>query len=328
MKSKWMFLPLAFAVLISYVFQRGLVVFSKTSLVPPELLTGLTYYFICGGLAAAFIGILCDKVNVRKLLLISYILGFVGLLVLKMSPLVFGLLFGISAATARLGPFSAPMKVIDKGASLSIVPQSMAKSLSTPLFVFLLAGLLKGLGWDWSVCILSALFLGIGVWVYSQVPNDYTEGWKLKEIPRWFMNWEILAFMACQVGQTMAYQTILKNMLPTLQGVGYTAVFATTLVSASFLLEFTGRLPVAWFADKFGYGRVYWVSALLVPVYILVPTFPVVALALTMIFSSVSTPTMFPYGRRLVGKASVGTLLGVSLVIQYLATGIFWGFVK
>lgn len=327
-KVKWMWLPLAMGVLINYIFQRGLVIFSKTNMVSPELLAGLPWMYIFGGLAAAFVGLCCDNVNARKIFLLSTICGFIGLLTIGFSPILFGFLFGASVAAAKLCPFTGTMKLVDHNPSMNIYPQSIAKSLASILIPFIFGGFLTALGFNYGMSLLATIYLLVGYWVYKQMPDDYIEGWNLKAIPSWLKNWNTWLYIAVFISTGITYQLVLREMLPTLMNFGYTKLAAIALASSVAWLEFGVRLPACWLGDKLGHKYVFICQLVGILALIFLPFFPILALVLNYAASGCGTPSMFPFGKQIAGKANVATFMGIMQVLNWIGCGIAFGFVK
>lgn len=315
-----MWIPLALAVFISYIFQRGLIIISKTELAPTELTIGVPYYLIVVGLSAGIFGLLCDNFNTRKLFLIMCFLGFLGLLLIEYSPIGFGILFGASAAMTRCGAFSGPMKLFDKNLSWNIVWQSVGKSVAPLVIPLFLLTFLSLLGWSLSIAILATIYLISGYLIYLVMPDDVMEKWNLKEVALWVKNkWFWVVFIAVMTGAY--YQVFMSRMIPALTNIKYSLSDAVFIVLILGFLEIGGRFLFAWLSDKFDCHVL--LCCILNPMDILLlwfvlPTYPVIAIGLHFLANGGVTPTNWPAMRKVVGAQYVSTLYGVCIFISWI----------
>jgi nitrate/nitrite transporter NarK len=317
-----MSLPLSLGILINYFFQRGLTLFAKTPLAPPSLGQGLSYYFIAAGIIIAFIGLLCDNMNSRKIFLWSAFCGAASLLCISSAPLAFGILMGAATAVARISPNTAPMKVLDKNLGMSLVPQGMAKSLAGIIMPIVMGFLLMTVGWNWAMPILAAVYIVIGFLVYALIPDDYVRGWNIRAIPEWRKDWEVWAFLVTFISTIVAFYVGMKQFIPSLVATGASMVGATAFIASVSWFEFAARPVSGWLGDRIGYGKVFHASLMLIVAYLLISVIPWIAIPIIMIGSGIQTPSMFPLVRRLVGKANVATLFGIGYCIASILTGL------
>ena len=319
-------LPLTLGVIGSYAFQRGLVLFSKIPGVPGNLLPGLKIYYAIVALSALLIGILCDQINTRKLVLIFTVIGCLGILALPWSAWGFGVLFGTSAALFKLGPYSGPLKTIKERMSWNITPQVAAKSIGSVAFALLLGTLLVQLSWTWAMIILLAFYLGAGVLGYLVMPEDKIEGWKLGQLKTWMKDWKTWLFMGHQGTINIIHQLYLVGSLPALLAVGYSKTEALLIVGVILgLYEVVIRFGTGWFADR----TPYWPFMLAYPIVgtiglLTLTTAPIIGMLLISTVGAMQTGTYWPLAKKIVGPVYLGTFLGIGLVIQYAVTAILF----
>lgn len=315
-----MWMPLSLVVFISYIFQRGLVIISKTAMAPPELLIGMPYYMAAIGISALLIGLLCDNFNTRKLFLLLCFAGFVGLLIIPYSPLGFGILFGASASMTRCGAFSGPMKLFDKDLSWNIVWQSVSKSIAPVVIPLFLLAFLAMLGWSWVIAILASLYLIAGILIYKIMPDDVMEKWNFSDIKQWVKSWRVWAVFAAMVA-TPIYQIFMSRMIPTLQTHGYTMTDAVSIVLLLGFLEVGGRFLFSWIADKWDCHEIICYIVNFVDVFLtwlVLPVFPLIAIAIHFIANGGSTPTNWPTMRKAVGAQYVSTFYGITVFVSFI----------
>jgi len=300
-------------------------ILSRTNLAPPELLMGIPIFLITVSFATVLLGIMLDNFNTRKLVLIFTILGFLGLLVIPYSPILFGVLFGFGVALDRSGTYSVMMKLMKERFSWSVVPMSISRSLSTVVLPLFLAGFLKGLGWNNSIAILASIYLVLGLWVYGSMPNDYIQGWSLSVIRGWLKQRKmlfILSFMA--INGLNGY--IFSMMVPSLIGSGFTQKEALYFISGTAMIGVPMRFAWAYIGDKWNmHENIGIITGLcMIVIFFTIKTMPLTMIPFHFITNSAYSIVWWSYCRRAVGAEHVATLHGIAVTFAALLSALLF----
>ena len=107
--KKQIWLPLSGLIFGTYMIQRGLASLAKAG-VADHLKEATSIMFTVAGFSALIMGMLCDNIKAKTMLIIAGIVAAIGIALLPYTALGFGLLFGAGAAIFKLVPYSNPLK--------------------------------------------------------------------------------------------------------------------------------------------------------------------------------------------------------------------------
>jgi len=331
-KLNLIWLPLALSIFGVYAIQRGFATFAKASDFPiPHMQEALAIYFTVMSLAVLIGGYFLDNFNSRKVLMFATGLGVFGIIFVSQSPMIFGVLFGVSAAFIKLGPFSSPMKLFNKNEALKISPQSAAKNIGGAAFILFLGGTLKLLGWENTTVILSIFFLIVGWVTYIMLPDDKIEGWKWDIFLILSKDWKfwmiaVYFFIMCGV-----YYIAISALYPGLTKAGIPSATALTMLAVSYLICGGLRFFVAWLGDQEikGYKLrlpLMWFGAFGMAICIpLIKIYPVLSLVIFTLMSAIHTPNYWAYCKEQWGATHISTVVALGFFFMYLGAGVMYG---
>jgi len=332
-KLNLIWLPLALSIFGVYAIQRGFATFAKASdFAIPHMTDALSIYFTVMSLSVLLGGYFLDNFNSRKILMFASALGVVGIALVPQSALAFGLLFGVSAALIKIGPYSSPMKLFDRNEAMRIAPQSAAKNIGGAAFILFLGAGLKTLGWDLTSIILAIFFALVGIVTYLMVPDDKIEGWKwdiflkLKnDIKFWFL--ALYFFLMCGIYYVAIYQ-----FYPALTKVaGLQKTTALTTLAISFICAGALRFFVAWLGEqelkgiKFRLPLMWIGTAGMGSCLLITPINPLLSLIIFTFMSAIHTPNYWAYCKEQWGPRYIATVVSLGFFFMYLGAGLMYG---
>lgn len=327
-KINWDWLPLSMLIFIVYMIQRGLAALAKTDIVIPWLMSGLGIYFTTASLTTLIIGFISDRIKPIILIIASIIIGVCGIIGLSINQWLFGILFGIAAASFKIISYSAPLKNkttnID---ALRIAPQASAKNFGAAFFILLAGGIITNMGFYPFVLLLSTIFVIIGLWSIITLKNHNIEkSWKIKDIIELSKNykfWLFIIYCGLMVG---LYYLAVSGFIPAMLSIGLSRnisllIFGLCLIGSGLL-----RWPHAWLGEKIGHWKVMVAGTIGIGVSLLLTNlYPIFALLLFMVSGSAHTPNYWTCAKKEFGAKYIGTVLGLGYVAMYLGAGILYG---
>lgn len=327
-KISWDWLPLSMLIFIVYMIQRGLAALAKTDMVVPWLKDGLGIYFTTASLTALLMGFVSDRVRPLILMGLSLAVGLCGIAGLMVSPWMFGILFGVAAASFKVLSYSAPLKNKTTNVdALRIAPQASAKNFGAALFLLLVGGIIAKFGFVSFTIILSILFGGIGLWSTIAVRNHKpTKSWEWKravELVKKSKFWGFMIYCGVMVG--LYYLTIM-GFIPAMLKVGLSKATALSILGLTLVGAGLCRWPLAWLGERIGHWKVMIGGTLGIGLSMLItPLNPILATLMFAPFASAHTPNYWTVAKKEFGSEYLGTVLGLGYVAMYLGAGVLYG---
>jgi MFS family permease len=328
-RNSLLWLPLSLPIFCIDIVQRGFAAFAKAGELVPNLKEALSIYFFVLSVGILLFGFICDRFNSRKILLLSMIVGAVGMFSIPYTSWGFGLLFGAAASLMKVAPFSSALKLINKNEALNVSPQAAAKNIAGASFTLFIGALLINIGW--ATTILAVFILMSGIFVYITVPDDKMEGWKWNifvELSKDWKFWMMAIYFFFMCGW---YYIAIYGYFPALVNEGFDKTVAATIVAISFLCSGALRFFVAWLGDRrlFGYKirlPLLWIGTFGMAACIpLTPVFPILSLCLFTFMSSIHTPNYWAYCKEQWGPTYIATTVSLGFFFMYLGAGVMYG---
>lgn len=315
--------PLALSVLGVYAIHRGLSTFCKTDLVAPWFQEALSLFFFTAAIAGLIFGPLLDKMNSRKVLLVSVGLAIVGLLSLQFGPWGFALLFGAGSVLMRIAVFSSPMKLFNEKESWHIAPQASAKNFGSAFFILFFGAVIIGLGWGMSSIILSAFIALTGLYAYMVLPNDKIEGWSYKIFPKLAKDWRFWLMVLYFISVGSAGYWFFSSAIPAMLKTGIAIKVAITILATSFILSGVCRWFAAWLGHKIGHIKTSLLALAMLIVSCLTITYaPVFVVYLGAVALALFTPNYWPAMKRLWGPENIATVGAIAYFLMSAGAGV------
>ena len=332
-KLNLIWLPLALSIFGVYAIQRGFAVLN-TSI--PNMEIGMPMFFMTMSLAVLIGGYILDNFNARNVLLFATGLSAIGIALVPYTSLGFGLLFGCSAALMKIGPYSAPLKLIASKPALQISPQSSAKNFGGAVLILGVYGVMLNLGWVTTTTILSIFFVIVGIATYFMLPDDKIEGWRwdiLKELLDDEKFWLICLYFFVMSGFYWMAVTQYKSALIAM---GYSKAWSLNIIAISFIIAGFLRFVVSWIGDDVYLNIRDRMIRLRLPLMIvgtmgmalavyLLKFNPLISLIIFTPMSAIHTPNYWAYCREQWGPKYISTVLGLGYFFMYLGAGVMYG---
>lgn len=328
----WDWLPLSGLVMIVYMIQRGFMAISKGGFTDIDIKAAMGVFFTATALFSVVIGFLADRVKAQNIVALAGITGTLGILALGYNTWAFGILMGLTAAVAKMIPFSAPLKrLTSKWDALRITPQAVAKTVGKAAFMFLLAATLKTMGFSQFTWIAAPIFAFLGWSAYVLVKRAEVEPkiikWDLESVKATLMNWKWYLLAGTYAIAAVGYYTIVPSIVPGLVGLGQTKTNALLIFGTGMMLLAPLRWAWAWLGDVTkGHQAIYLgYSACWVAGAFLVPMYPLIGIPAFMIISKCATPNFWVTAKKWLGEKYLGTGVGMAFIVTYLTIGCYLG---
>ena len=322
-------LPLAGIVTVLYMIQRGFTGIAKAGVVDVDLMFGMKIFFTTVALTALAIGFLSDRIKPSILLAAATVAGMIGIASGASNMWLFGIGAGIAGAAVKILSFAAPLKNKDTNVeSLRIAPQAAAKNIGAGLFFLAVGAVLKTWGFDNFLIVAACAFGLLGTWAVAAVKNHRYAllKWKLPEVLSVLKNWKFWVWTGWYSTVAVMIYTNMPKIIPGFMSFGLTKAAAISVFGMAAIAMAACRWPAAYLGMKIGYFNAMLVGFVgaIANLY-LVPNHPAVGIPTFFIFTSLSTPNMWPCAKEWFGNNKMGTGIGMAFILAYIVLGFSLG---
>jgi len=325
-------LPLTGMVTMVYMIQRGFLAIHKAGIAPEgvDIKGAMSIFFTATAFGCLGLGFLADRLKTEALILVAAISGTIGILMLGINPIIFGILMGLSAAVAKMVPFMGPLKTkTTKHEAMRITPQALGKQLGAALMMFVLGASIKVAGFGLFTSILAPVWLGACLWAWYLVQKYDIKllKWNWESVKATLSNWKLYVYALWYAAMAVTLYTVLPMIIPTFISMEMTKAEAVTLYGTLGLCLMWLRFGWSWLADKFNIHLHLMLAS--VAIYtlavFLMPTIPVIAIGAVLVMMQSVTPCMWTTAKKWFGSKYMGTAMGIVMIFSYIIIGLYLG---
>lgn len=323
--KKQIWLPLSGLIFGTYMIQRGLASLAKAG-VADHLKEATSIMFTVAGFSALIMGMLCDNIKAKTMLIIAGIVAAIGIALLPYTALGFGLLFGAGAAIFKLVPYSNPLKRKDGNESMRMAPMASAKNFGAAFFIIVVGSIASWSGLVPITLVMSIIIVMMALIAAQLVGDDRIPGWRWQDVANLSKEWKFWLFMLYAFIMVGAYYVGVSGIYPMLVKTGLTKTTALMTLGGSFIIAGLLRWPWAYIGKRTEYyipmivGTIGVIGSTLMIKADMILGFPLFILS-----GAAHTPNYWAYAKEQWGSKLVATVMGLAMVAMYFGAGIIYG---